>query len=384
MTEGLTDLLADFEQRYGSNPSRADRTLLMRGRWLLQQRLQDQTPLDAPTIQIGRAMLHLLAEQDLILALLSHYLTQPLSISHEAWARWHSTDALAIARRCEEAVSSQRQFLHWARDVFPRTPPALGRDFPFDPVVGTAEPMLSVDSLFLWLMGDATQAECWKEMGRGDEWLGLFHEVLHATPATPDNRFRRFNFLRSGVDMSRWLGRFAEALFLADRIGAIGDEEVDWQEGTRWRVEGNLAELRVHVETGDARSVRQSGEDLTALISEFERRLAPLNDAHMKRLRGFCHNAALPLRGAGQYDLAIPLLERAVALGMRSPWTYLSLAAALWATTQNRERVLELLREAASLFPVQDMWSDKSRPAEFDGVADDPEFRAAATPPVSR
>lgn len=380
MDSSIAELLAEFDRQRASDPTTADRALLAAGQGRLKRLLQDGNELDTNTVHAGRNLLSWLTDRDTTISLLSRYLAQPLSPSEEAWARWHLVDDLAVARRCEEVVVHQQEFLAWARRVFPENPIVIGRDFPYD-LLDSQTPTISSDSLLLWVWGDGTQALCWKDSGQGEAWLQVFNNILAETAPSPDNRFRRFNFLRTGAAMYYWLGRPEEALALTQRISALAQEENSWEGAVRWIMEGQVSTLRAHVEANDTERVRQLGTAAFALIEEFERRLSPLSSEQNKRLRSFCHNVALPLRGAKQYDLALPLLQRAISLGMQSPWTFLSLAAALWATTKDRSVVLPLLKQAALRFPVVSLWNEQSRPAEFTDVADDPEFRAAVGAP---
>lgn len=380
MDTSIPELLAEFNRQRASDPTTADRALLAAGHEQLKRLLQDGGELDAGTVHAGRTLLSRLTDTDTTIRLLSRYLARPLSFGEETWARWHLVDTLAIARRCEEVVARQQEFLSWARGVFPENPVAVGRDFPYD-LLDSRTPLLSSDSLFLWIWGDGTQALCWEDRGQAGAWLQVFHEILAETSPSADNRFRRFNFLRTGAAVYGWSGRMEEALAVAQKITALAEEETSWEEGVRWTMEGQIAVLRAYVDAGDIQRVRQVGTAAVALLEEFEHRLSPLNSEQNKRLRSFCHNVGLPLRGAGQYDLALPLLQRAVARGMQSPWTFLSLAAALWATTKDRSVVLPLLKQAALRFPIVSLWDARDRPAEFADVADDPEFRAAVTVP---
>lgn len=377
----ISQLFAQFQAQHRKDPENADRSLLERGRESLRQRLHEAVPPDPATMHAGRALLHLLADRSILIPLLEHYLEQPLPVSEEAWARWHHMDNLAMAQQGQQVVDAQQAFLSRALSIFPHNPPRLHRDFPFDPLATdnsqADEPVLHQSCLLPWLIGDATQAECWKETGQGELWLRQFEQVWEKTPATPENRFRRFNILRTAADMNRWIGRPEAALETAARISALADEEAEWENAIRWKVEGCLTELRAYVAEKNKEAIRKTGNAILLQINEFEQRLQPLNPSQAKRLRSFCHNAGLPLRGARQYDLALPLLERAIVLGTRNPWTYLSYAAALWAATHEREPVLAQLRKAACLFPVFDPWNDQNRPPEFENVKDDPDFLQA-------
>src|SRR5262249_29250665 len=159
-----------------ADPATADRSLLELGRQLLWEKMQENS-LEPHVVHLGESLLSLLGDHLGVVDLLSRYLTQPLSVDEEAWARWHLVDNLALSGRWPEVVARQQDFLKWAKEVFPDHPPSLARDIPFEPVGGQEEETLSQDSLLFWVMGDATQAEAWMHLGKADEWLGIFETL---------------------------------------------------------------------------------------------------------------------------------------------------------------------------------------------------------------
>ena len=87
------------------------------------------------------------------------------------------------------------------------------------------------------------------------------------------------------------------------------------------------------------------------------------------------------LADGGHCDLALRLFPRVLEGGGGSGWAHVRYAACLWATTGDRERVLELLRRGAPRELGEGLLSFfRSRPA-FASVKDDPEFVAAITAP---
>lgn len=73
----------------------------------------------------------------------------------------------------------------------------------------------------------------------------------------------------------------------------------------------------------------------------------PFGDEKVRRYRILCHNTAALLYRARQYDLAIPLFQRAIAYRAMPCEPYLWLAASLWATIKDPASVAPFLEQAA-------------------------------------
>ena len=82
------------------------------------------------------------------------------------------------------------------------------------------------------------------------------------------------------------------------------------------------------------------------------------------------HNSAAPVYRARQYDLAIPMFRRAIELEIPSEYSYLWLAASLWATDSDRSEALSILKRGI-YYSRFDRYSANKAP-EFDDVAEDP------------
>jgi hypothetical protein len=378
MAQSVVEIVAEFNRQRAANPATADRSLLEAGRRLLQEQLQ-QSCWEPHIVHSGFALLHRLGDYSAITDLLSRYLLQSLSVDEEAWARWHLIDNVALCGRCEAAVAGHREFLRRAQEVFPKHPPSLERDIPFYPAGERARTTLSKDSLLAWVMGDGTQAMCWIEVGRGDEWLEIFYDIMAATPATAENRFRRFNYLRTASVVASMMGRVGKALEITQRVGALAGEEASREAAQRWTMEAHILEIRVHQEAQNTEEVRRTGRMAITLIEEYAREQDSASASESSRLRSFRHNTAATLYRAGQYDLATPLLRRVIECGTPLPWPYIWLAASLWATTRNRSEVLALLQQATHRTRGDCAWDECRKLPEFQEVAEDPEFQRAAT-----
>ena len=112
-------------------------------------------------------------------------------------------------------------------------------------------------------------------------------------------------------------------------------------------------------------------------------RLAEFQTTHSDAAQGpqqyamLCHNAAGRLYFAKRYERAARLFREAIR-GKAPYLTYIFLAACVWASTQNRHEVKDLLREAAKRDPSGSVWRRAQQLPEFADLADDEKVKAAA------
>jgi hypothetical protein len=152
--------------------------------------------------------------------------------TQEARTRWQAVHHLAAIGQCDEAVRAQREFLDWARDV------------------------LSPDQL-LWVMSGDAQALCWVAIGRHEEWLAIFRELLERLNRRSTNRVERLNYLRTaGLVLTR-LGRRDDALRVAGMIRDLLHEDPAWERVLWARIEASVIELRLYEAAGDRVRLRR-------------------------------------------------------------------------------------------------------------------------------
>ncbi|MGH8930590.1 MAG: hypothetical protein ACRDZO_08170 [Egibacteraceae bacterium] len=252
--------------------------------------------LDSALVHTATSVFGHLGRGEAVVDLLTRYLDQPLPADEEAWARGELVDQLAVLGRCDEAVEAQLALLDWARAALP------------------------VDRL-LWIMADGTQALCWVTIGRQEEWLTIFAELLDETVPAPDNRLDRLYLLRTAGVILAELGRHEEALQLARRMRRIADEDPGWDRGFWAWTEARVLQLHAYRAAGQRNTLRRSAVAVTALLDhQFELQQAGQEPAaDPATLRTLYQNAGVPLYRAGEYDLAIPLFERAIDLGSTAP-----------------------------------------------------------------
>jgi len=343
MGQSIVEIVTDFERHYASDPTTSDRATLEAAKPLLQQQLQ-VFPLDSALVHLAETLYFHLGDKQAIVDLLSRYLTQPLSVEEQARARWELVDNLAMLRRCNEAVEAQKAFLAWAHKHLPQ-------------------------NRLLWVMYDSTQAFCWLEVGKADEWLSVFNDFMESVQVAPENRYDRFFLLRTAGELlnRKQSSRADKPLQVAKKMHDLCNEDASWDRCVEVQLEAYAIETHAYQLLQDITALRHAGLEGTALIQQCR--------TDYPRLNVMCNNLAGPLYRAGQYDLSIPLHQRAIELGTTSEHAYLWLAAALWATTKDRSQVLPILRQGGPR--CRGDWYKLEGVAEFHDVVADIEFQNA-------
>ena len=374
----LSEIVEEYRRQRREDPETADRSLLAQAKERVEEHLRQGMPLAFETARTGQGLLAMMGEHDLRIAVLRHFLGQTLSVSEEAWARFFLVNALAAGGRSAECVAAQEEMYNCAQTTFPTNPPRLRHDWDFDPTNDPTADTYPVDTLLLWTVYIPDAWQHWVKVGRGDEQVRRFYEVLHLTPTSDANRQQRFYLLRMGMITLLALGRTNEAREVADRVAALADEETEEAKALHWR--GYAADLRMIIaeRVGDREVFQTTAEEAFGLLAEYERIMPPEDSGRFRILRD---NIASILSDNGLHDMAIPLLKAEVESGSGTAWNYVRLAASTYATTKDRTETLRLLRQGALRSERWDMWAwCRARPA-FADVAHDAEFAQAASRP---
>jgi hypothetical protein len=168
---------------------------------------------------------------------------EPRTPEEEARARWKRVDQLATLGRCDEAVQAHREFLDWARAALP------------------------IERL-LWVMSGGTQALCWVVVGRHEEWLAIFHELLAQVPRRSANRVERLEYLRTaGLVLTR-LGRRDDALRVAGMMRDLSEEDPGWARGLWPQIEARVLELNLRQAMGNRPALRREAAAVAVLLEE--------------------------------------------------------------------------------------------------------------------
>ncbi len=378
--QSVVEIVRAYRRQYEKDASKADRAILENSRALLYDELEE-TSWNPKVVHSGFELFYRLGDKVAIVDLLNRYLDIPsLETSEETWARWNLTDNLAMLRRCEEAVETQKAFLDWGRRQLPAPDWQLPAEWPFDfghnwrPYRKDAP---ADECLLFRIMYDGTQARCWIEVSRSDEWLGICRELMNEVPPTDHNRVERRYYIRTACAVLNNSGRPAEALNEAEALDRLSREKKHWEEAAETELDAWAVEIEAHRMLDDMPGLRRVARIVTSQLEQQYERRAALNKEEVRALWGLYHNTAVPIYRARQYDLAIPLFRRAIELGIPSNHAYLWLAASIWATERDRTRVLSLLRQGVvySRFGRHGTTRQGIAP-EFEDVVDDPEFRA--------
>jgi hypothetical protein len=323
--------------------------------------------------------------------LMSRYLrsSPALPLAEEAWARWQEIRALAGLNRYEVVVEKQRAFVAWAREHLPGDPPIRLAD----PGCANCRPLkegeemdtggfagrgrLPTDGIWPWLANTTEVALCFRERGLQEEWAATVRSLVNLSGRARETRLYRFWALRNLVYMYVRKETPEQALRAAEDIRLLHDEEPgDW-EAPRWSIEAVYLQMVACAEAGQDAAVRERGEEATRLLEEWAGHIDQSIAGHRLSLHILFDNVASALADRGCYDLALRLFPHVLAEGRGSEWAHIRYAACLWATTGDREPVLDLLRRAAARTLDDDIISYFKTIPSFAAVKDDPEFLAA-------
>jgi tetratricopeptide (TPR) repeat protein len=350
----LASLLRRYEQQLEqASASGPDRSLLEQAQSLLQERLAT-TNLDSELLLLAMWIhSHMGAFRETI-TIVKRFLSCTHSPEEEAWARWHLVDNYALARCCIEAMREQKDLLQFALQHF-----SAGE--------------------CLFVMYDGTQASCWEQNERGEEWLQIVQALLQQVEAHEANRMDRFYCLRTAAYVCLSLEQTSYAQEFIQAVAALADEDLSWAGNLRCRTEASILLIKLASDANDVQRIRAVGEEITHELTSKQPHEITTSIEAIRQYRMLCHNTAAPLYRAKQYDLAIPLFEQAIRYGAMPYDPYLWLAASLWATTHQTEKVFVLLRQAAQRYSDgEDPWQKFRRLPEFAAVRDDPSFQHAA------
>ena len=351
MTPELQRCVAEYERQEAADAATADHSLLADGLAAFERLTADQR-LATGNVRAAAKLLLPLGKRAETVDLLTEYLAQDLDTDDEAWARWERTDNLALMRRFEETVEAQRDYYAWAKERL--EPHGLLR-----------------------VMYDGTQALAWRGSGQLDEWLAIVHELRAVVPVDERTRSGWFQLNRTEVGVLVRDERFDDALAAADRVGALADRFPEWEQAEGVRLEAEFTRMTVLTRAG-------RDEEFEAVADRVIARLAEFQTTHLDAAEGpqqyvmLCHNAAGRLFVAKRYERAAQLFREAVRGRIPFYYTYICLAACVWATTQDRREVMDLHPRSSQARSLGIGLAAGSTPAEFADLADDEEVKAAA------
>ena len=380
-TPSIVQIVEDYNHQIKKDAAKSDRKQLEHGKKCLYEEL-DQTSWRSEIVHKGHELLFLLGDKEAIIDLLQRYLSRPLPIPEESWARWNLTDNFAMLRQYENTVQSQKKLLLWTQKILPQPNWLLPYPWPLDMALHSTRSSRSEtpadEGLLFRMMYDGTQARSWIELGKSDEWLHIYHELMNQIPHTPRNLVERRYYIRTAAMVMNLSDKPSKALQEAKKLDELAQQNPEWPEAFETQIDARHVELEAYHTLNDMPNLRRAAQSVTSRLEEEYCIRETLSQEAFETLRRVYHNCAAPIYRAKQYDLAIPLFKRAVEMDHPAEHPYLWLAASIWATTKDRSEVLSILKKGV-YFSRFGKYSNKVK--EFEDLKDDPEFQAALKRP---
>lgn len=271
------------------------------------------------------------------------------------WSHWQLVDTLAVLQRNRETVEEQIRLYRW-----------------------TCEHLS--DEYVLEALYDTTQAKCWKEEGRIDEWFQLYDKASERLEKPGVNRYTRCLFLQAGAEVSFSNDRLDEALLeleKLERLNSIPGLEHYFQ----FWLTGITTRLLVYGKQEDWERFNQGFIEADAFIEkEIEKRNAG-QSVNIANLRWAAHDIGCCLLWSKKYNEARRFLQIAVDFRIDNAWSHFFLAVSIWASERDRQKTLHHLKTAQdfTLNPLnRDMYYQTFlETPEFSDVRNDKEFLRA-------
>ena len=264
--------------------------------------------------------------KEAIVNLLTDYLKSDLRVEERVWAWWNLVDNLALLRRCNDAVAQQEYYLKWAISS-------------------------QLDSqLILEVMNDGTQALCWLQLNRLDDWINIFERLIDYTKPNQNNRLGRFYYFRTAARIFSTATRYELAEEAISKLNDLLLEDVNWSQKTWVEIEITAVELNLLEAKGDITKAFQ----VAAKIKEQIEILEELRLINRRKISTLWHNNAAPLFRMGLYLEAELMFRKAIAINPQNWCSLVFLAGCLIKTDKCSEESNRLLAKAASLTNKRD------------------------------
>lgn len=367
----LARVLREYQRQEAADPHAVNRGLLEEGRVALFQMLGRAAPLDDLSLRDGFLLLWRKWDFPALSGLLIRALTQPLSESETAWAYLHLANAVAMSGSAAGAVLAHEAFERW----LPGKSPRLSAQWPYFPADQNAsdDVYAGAEVRLLFLSQSGEFATSYLSVWRNEDYLAKVDAALSEIPVTPSSRLRRFFVLRMACTACASAGDENRAGQYIRQMHTLAAEAES---------EALKAEIEAKALGHDIGRAHRT-KDAAVFAARSAEKAALLNAAEQKDpdptvwVRGERHDLACQLALGERHDLALPLWEANAATGGQvNGWGWLMHAATLWQRTRDRDRTLDLLREARA-HDDRDMAPLLAERPEFADVRDDAEFRQA-------
>ena len=259
--------------------------------------------------------------KEAIVDLLITYLKSDLEIAHKAWCWWNLVDNLALLRRCKEAVIQQENYLNWATNC-------------------------NLDSQqILKVMNDGTQALCWLQINRLDDWINIFNTLISKTKPTQENRLARFYYLRTAARIFITATKYELAENTINKLNNLALEDINWKSKAWVELEITAVELNLLTAKSDIKEAIIVAAKVKKQIETIEK----LQLTNPLKISTLWHNNAAPLFRIGLYREAEIMFRKAIAANPQNWSSLVFLAGCLQKMGKSSEESQQLLIHAASL-----------------------------------
>ncbi|MEO1341662.1 MAG: hypothetical protein AAFV28_11100 [Cyanobacteria bacterium J06635_13] len=185
-----------------------------------------------------------------IVDLLTDYLQSDLEIEERVWAWWNLVDNLAMLRRCSDAVAQQEDYLKWAISS-------------------------NLDSqLILEVMNDGTQALCWLQVDRLDDWINIFNQLIDRTKPSKENRLVRFYYFRTAARLFITATRYQLAEDAISQLEKLILEDDNWEEKIWIEIEAAAIQLNLLEDKNDVNRTTQ-------LVAKIKDKIETIEKLHL-------------------------------------------------------------------------------------------------------
>ena len=261
-----------------------------------------------------------------IIDLLTNYLQSDLEVEERVWGWWNLVDNLAMLRRCSDAVAQQENYLKWA----------ISSNL--------------ASQLILEVMNDGTQALCWLQLNRLDDWISIFNQLIDNTKPSQEDRLARFYYFRTAAGIFSTATRYELAEDAISKLKNLLLEDINWEQKTWVEIEIAAVELNLLEAKNDINQALQ----VTAKVKEQIDTIERLQLAKPTKISTLWHNNAAPLFRMGLYLEAELMFRRAIALNPQNWYSLVFLAGCLTKLANNPQESDQLLAKAVSLTNQRD------------------------------
>ena len=270
------------------------------------------------------------------------------------WSHWQLVDTLAVLQRNRETVEEQLKFYRWTCDHLS-------------------------DEYVLEALYDTTQAKCWKEEGRINEWFQLYEEAAERLENPEMSRYARCRLLQAGAEVSMSSGRLDEALLEMEKLERANSDP-DWERYREFWLAVISTRLLVHSKQEDWERFNQAFTEASTFVEGEVEKWNTGHPVNLSDLTWYAHDIGCCLMWSKKYNEARHFLQIAVDSG-NDAWSHFFLAVSIWASEKDREKTLHHLKTAqdSMLNPLnRDMFHQTFlETSEFSDVKDDREFLEA-------